>query len=255
MDAPPAPPAPPTPVAPVAPLPADVVQPPLPPRGLPPGRAGEIERRLDRLEELVESLVGPRAKPSAGTADLKPRTGGPSVRDPLAGVKEDGAVWIERDPHFGPLTLGLEQASRQIAEAARQAERAAREADKAFDLRTEASAAARESLEARRHLLDEQRRAIEKQIAQIEAQLGRLESHFDRVEAELDRAQGSVEALAEREREREVQRQRALDDHDRARDAREAGERTRGKADAREAQGPKEKDTEKDKAKDKSKEK
>lgn len=152
----------------------------------------DIERRLDRLERLVESLVtnnkGPKMKMSDGPG--KPNFYGEMD---MKGQRNEGRAHEEDIRRMEEkVRRASEQAARDGERIARDAERRARDVERAVK-EAQASmhanmnfnfADGREALEAQKHALEGQRHALEQQMRELERQMQRLERQRDKMDAE-----------------------------------------------------------------------
>ncbi|MCC6233332.1 MAG: hypothetical protein IT580_11855 [Verrucomicrobiales bacterium] len=146
----------------------------------------ELERRLDRLEKMVESLVDQRT----GRGVVKEREGKPRATG-TADSNLNVDVKIRRS----------EEQVRMAEKAMADVERRVREtAEKAASMAR--SATAKEGL---RRPLEEHRRALSREIGQLSKQLGHLEAELDRLEDESDRMEEQIEREVEQEIERELE--------------------------------------------------
>ena len=185
--------------------------PPAPPKRRNPGD-DSIERRLERLEQMVESLVAKEKGTKKRTDaehdfkfDLKGFTYNSNVDKELFGkLAEESAKRAEKFSKDGLnqeyLARVQEQTKRVAERAARDVERAAKDVelralmetqrrgtDANMDEQRRAQAAAsrsssRDSLEKQRKMLEAQRQALEKQMESIERQMERLNQEQERIE-------------------------------------------------------------------------
>lgn len=167
-----------------------------------------LERRLERLERLVESLLERDKKraPSSGHA--------PSFMDGKHWENFSKELQAEMEK-MGKLGLNEEMMARIKEQARKAGERAAQEAKRASEqyeralsqlmdkLHSEHPEVSHKThLDQQRQQLEAQRRSLEKQMENLERQMARLEAERDRMEAERDRME------AEQDR-REVEREKS----------------------------------------------
>lgn len=164
-------------------------------------KAGDdsIERRLERLERLVESLLerekGPKKRAEANpniNLDVKV----PKIqfdKDQFAKFAEDHKKLVDKMQKFGPSEEELarikDQAKREAGRAARDLERSVKDVERsAQDAQRHAQATAsrssdRESVEKQRHNLETQRSSLEKQMKALERQIERLAAEQEKIES------------------------------------------------------------------------
>lgn len=167
-----------------------------------------LERRLERLERMVESLLeqqkAHKETREAFSDEFDIQLKGPDWNQSFDDAKwrawED--KWKEYGEHFAELAekfseSGLkedlariqQEAARAAELATRALERAVREAEQAKNqallrLRADNREAGKQTLERQRQLLESQRRALEEQIQALDRQLEHLEEQQDRLRQE-----------------------------------------------------------------------
>lgn len=158
-----------------------------------------IERRLERLERLVESLLerekGPKKRAEANpniNVDVKvPKF--QFDKDQFAKFAEDHKKLADKMQKFGPsedeLARIKDQAKREAERATREVERAVKDVERAAqDAQRQAQASAsrssdRESVAKQRHDLEAQRNSLEKQMKALERQIERLEAEQGKIQS------------------------------------------------------------------------
>jgi beta-lactamase regulating signal transducer with metallopeptidase domain len=134
----------------------------------------DVERRLDRLEKLVESLKRDNEKRNFGFQFQDKFN--PDFRfnaDQFAKIGKDAA----------------EQAQRAVEQAKRAAEKARQDADKQGDFAFKGA----DDIKVQRKTLEEQRQVLEKQMRAVEKQIQKLERAQQKIEDERNRDEGRRE--------------------------------------------------------------
>jgi len=213
--------------------------PPVPPTqpGPPPAppldrelRDGEfMEQRIERLERMIEELMGegaPKFKPDAGkslkSSDKRTeKDAAKSWQFNYDFKKEfDHAFKDFQAPEIAEITRQARQeAERAVREAGRMAEETKRAHWDAIrqhqlDARNLRNA---QSWEVQRQVLEAERQALEMQRSNLEAQIARLEEERDQIEARVEQHEGLLDQLQEEAKAEESEADDAFDhEHDHA---------------------------------------
>jgi beta-lactamase regulating signal transducer with metallopeptidase domain len=168
-----------------------------------------IEKRIERLEALIESLLergelhrgGEGGKKDA--ADGKPGKAGPELswdlNPAIAGELAKARDWAKLNaPEFAEMARQAQQeAQRASREAARVVEEARRAAVHAFrqEERKVRSTHPDRSVESQRHHLESQRHALERQLDHVSEQIARLEQEREKLEAQMAERANRLEEI------------------------------------------------------------
>lgn len=196
---------------------ADLPDGPPRPRGQ---RDGDLERRLERVERMLESMAG-RDKDKEKEKE-KLRAGATTFE--FHGMPKEDWNRMQRE---------VERATR---DASRQAERAMKDVEiekiKRHALETTHGAeeqdhrlAARQALKAQRQALESQRRSLEKQIHELERQIQREDQAVERARESMERQKQRIEEEKERaDEEKERAKERAKRDKEKEKEKRRDNE-------------------------------
>lgn len=173
-----------------------------------------LERRLDRLERMVESLMRRELGP-AGLPDAKDRkekgkdVPPPGLEKPRVNVND---VQLNVNDVQVEVQRALEQVAREVERATRQAEQAAAQGERAAErvrVRLEAAVQQRQQLDGKRVPLDAERQALhaqreqlQRQVEAIQHQMERLEEHLERVDEQLEGVDERIEEIVEEHEEK-----------------------------------------------------
>ena len=193
-------------------------------------RDGEfMEQRIERLERMIEELMGegaPKFKPDAGkslkSSDKRTEKDAAKSWQFNYDFKQefDHAFKDFQAPEIAEITR---QAQREAQRAVREASRMAEETKRAhwdairqhqLDARNLRNA---QSWEVQRQVLEAERQALEMQRSNLEAQIARLEEERDQIEARVEQHEGLLDQLEEEAKAEESEGDDAFDhEHDHA---------------------------------------
>ncbi len=221
--------------------------PPDPPNaGNPPSpRNRDLEKRLERLERLVDKLANEKKGERKSDMHFEFKDDfGPKFQEKMAKLETDLKNKFE-NPEW---QRGIEEhAKRAAEEAARHAEKMSRDMarlnekfqnrniteEKHIEIHSDGAPA-----DVKRRALEEQHRALEKQLHAIERQLQAIEQEHDHADRDRERAERDRER-ADRDRERaDRDRQRAEQERNRAREQADQDRQEKQNKDADESPKP-----------------